>query len=635
MKKVLPVLVLMMISQMVYAIGDDSTYHRFDPNWTKYRTWNKPYLQTIDTSITLFQRYHPAMRDPYLRSTGNLGYPAYRLIPQLFEDIGLRIGITAYDVYNYKTENVKFYNTRKPYSELQYLMGSGNEQMFQGTHTQNISKNYNVGFAFRRIGSDGLYKNMRTDYVNLLVHQSYHSNNDRYYIDFCAFRNKNSVRLNGGLTISIDSLYSNPAFITKKVVPVRLDSAKYQYTENTIAIRQYVQLGKKYKEKVNDTLTKNVLAVTSRIHHRFSYSTFRYLFTDDQRDFSYYPNIFLNTSKTRDSIYYETLQNELRFELTETKKRLDSVTLYRPFSFSIYGKHRLYRFITRSFENVQNLNAGFELSRHLPNTFDRSFRGYMNRTVAYLSGEYSFVGYNKGEHQITAYAGNKLLGSYLYLMYHESRYMPSVIQQRYSGNHYQWDNTFSATTARRISLYYTMFKSKIRLRYFYMMINNPVYFDANARPAQLSGNINGSAFNMEVNLSLLKMHLDNYLTWQHYSVDILQYPKFFSVHSFYYANYLFKSALQLQVGLDVFNNGTFHPYAFNINTSQFYLQNNTTVTRYLWTDAFVNMKIRSVRITIKSDNVLQGLFKPGADLIPGWPLPDRTFKLMINWMFWN
>jgi hypothetical protein len=37
----------------------------------------------------------------------------------------------------------------------------------------------------------------------------------------------------------------------------------------------------------------------------------------------------------------------------------------------------------------------------------------------------------------------------------------------------------------------------------------------------------------------------------------------------------------------------------------------------------------------KVDNVLQDILGNGTDLIPQWPLPDRSLKLIVNWMFWN
>ncbi len=628
-------LLFTLTTSRLWAIGDDSTYHRFDPNWTKYRTWKEPYLRVIDTTLTLFQRYNPSMRDYYMRNTGNLGYPAYRLIPLMQNDLGLKTGIQAFDVFLYRADEVRFYNTRKPYTELQYLMGGGNEQWFNGSHTQNVSKNYNIGFAFNRIGSDGIYKNMRTDYINLLVHQNFRTNNDRYQIDFCAYQNKATINHNGGVNFNLDSVFTNPAFITKKVVPVKLDSARTTFIERNLSFKQQFNIGREYKEKVDDTTEVRKVAATFSILHRFDYNESNYLFTDDKRDFAYYPQVLKNSEKTRDSLFMTSISNELRLMLPDLKKHMDTAREYRKFDASLYVKHRLYRFRNDAFDDVQNLNVGIVWRKLMLNNTGSFIKTLWSNLFVNVNGEYSFLDYNKGEYKVEGGIGRRVWNNFLHLAYFESKMMPSVIQQRFSGNHFQWENDFGATTNRRAMISYSLFNGNISLRYTKGWLMNPVYFDANASPAQLNGTVSYYLTSLKINLRLFKVHLDNQIGWQSYSNSVFQYPRFLSAHSLYYANYLFKSALQLNVGFDIFNGGNFNPYNFNINTSQFIIQNQFAATHTIWTDAFVSVKIKAVRVLVKSDNVLQGVLNKGSYLIPGWPLPDRSFKLMVNWMFWN
>lgn len=618
------------------AIGDDSTYHRFDPNWTKFRSWNNPYEQTIDTSLTLFQRYHPAMRDYFMRNTGNLGYPAYRLIPLLYQAPGLRTGINAFDVYMYKADDVKFYNTRKPYTSLYYLMGSGNEQWFQGNHTQNIGKNYNVGFAFNRIGSDGTYANMRTDYYNILAHQSFKSNNQRYTIDFCAYRNKAVVQFNGGVSADIDSVYINPAYITKKVVPVNLDSATTQITERNLSIKQQIHLGPTYQEKVNDTLTKKQVDTKGVFIHRFDFNENVYRFTDDKTDFAYFPQVLNNTEKTRDSIAMQTISNELRFFLPEQYKlKRDSLPVSNQMSGAIYARHRLYRFAGDAFDNVQNLNIGaewFKFIQNKPGTFKQTL---WSNTGLFINAEYSLIDYNKGEYSYSGTITRRIFQNLLNITYYGNRLMPSVVEQRFRGNHFQWDNRYRAVTNSCFRISYTAFGDKLRVAHAQGILTNPVYFGQNALPVQLNGSVNYSLTSLKLLLKFSKLYFGNEIAGQYFSNEIMQYPRLFSAHSVYYANTVFKKSLQFQIGMDVFNNGNFNPYDFNVNTSQYFVQAQRTYGQYIWTDAFVNLKIRSVRVLFKVDNVLQGILGNGTDLIPQWPLPDRSLKLIVNWMFWN
>ncbi len=633
--RVLLLLSFLFASIKVFGIGDDSTYHHFDPNWTKYRTWSQADYRTIDTSIHLLQRYNPAMREYYMRSTGNLGYPAYRLIPYFFDDIGFKTGLNAFDIYMYKADDVKFFNTRKPYTELQYLMGSGNEQWFKGNHTQNIGKQYNFGFAFSRIGSDGIYQNMRTDYTNLLAHQSFQTRNERYEIDFCAYRNKVLIHFNGGVNYARDSVFNNPAFITKMVVPVKLDSALTSVINRNLSIQQYFNFGSLQTKKINDTLTIKKRITTSRVIHRVEFNENNYLFSDTRRDFAYYPHVFYNANNTHDSLFVTSLKNEIHYQLTEVKKQLDTAVLYRTYIADFFIKHSLYRFANNTINQVQNLNLGFEVKKQMLNVPGQFLKNIWNNSFAFLKGEYSFIDYNKGEYFITANIAHRLLGGILYLRYDDKRTMPTLMEQHYHGNHYEWQNDFNPSTFRRAGISFSVWNGQIVLYHSYVFIKNPIFFNTQALPSQVSGMIYSTQSSLKLNLSFSNFHLDNQFGWQRYSSALYQVPSFFSVHSVYYANHLFKSALLLEAGVDVFNNGNFTPYNFNINTSQYYAQSTIPYSKYLWADAFINMKIKSVRIIIKSDNVLQGLLSDGTYLIPGWPLPDRSIKLIINWMFWN
>ncbi|NJO25216.1 MAG: putative porin, partial [Bacteroidia bacterium] len=61
-----------------------------------------------------------------------------------------------------------FFNTTKPYTELNYTLGSRVEQMIEVMHTQNIRPQWNASMQYRLINSPGFFKNQKTNHNNYL-----------------------------------------------------------------------------------------------------------------------------------------------------------------------------------------------------------------------------------------------------------------------------------------------------------------------------------------------------------------------------------------------------------------------------------------------------------------------------------
>ena len=91
----------------------------------------------------------------YLGNTGTAARPI-QFTPRM--TAGWDQGMHAFDVYKFKLERVRFFSTTRPYSELNYLLGSRSEQQIEVLHTQNIRPNWNFLFQYRLINSPGFFK---------------------------------------------------------------------------------------------------------------------------------------------------------------------------------------------------------------------------------------------------------------------------------------------------------------------------------------------------------------------------------------------------------------------------------------------------------------------------------------------
>ncbi len=83
----------------------------------------------LDSSIGDFTRRFPIpATNIYL---GNLGTASKSLLFSPNFSAGFDPGFHAFDIYKWKLEKVRFFNTTRPYSELNYQLGSRVEQVIE------------------------------------------------------------------------------------------------------------------------------------------------------------------------------------------------------------------------------------------------------------------------------------------------------------------------------------------------------------------------------------------------------------------------------------------------------------------------------------------------------------------------
>jgi hypothetical protein len=131
-----------------------------------------------DTSIAEFTKRFPIPSTHiYLGNTGSatrsiLFAPAIRA--------GFDPGFHALDVYKWRLDKIRFYNTTRPYTELVYVLASRAEQMIEVFHTQNLKPYWNASFNYRLINAPGVFRNQTTNHNNYAFTSWAQSKNKRY-----------------------------------------------------------------------------------------------------------------------------------------------------------------------------------------------------------------------------------------------------------------------------------------------------------------------------------------------------------------------------------------------------------------------------------------------------------------------
>ena len=71
------------------------------------------------------------------------------------------------------------------------------------------------------------------------------------------------------------------------------------------------------------------------------------------------------------------------------------------------------------------------------------------------------------------------------------------------------------------------------------------------------------------------------------------------------------------------------------STQVFYIQDRVKTGQYLYTDFYINERIKPVQFFLKIENILQGLVGKNYSLVPGYYQPDRAFRFGLTWMFFD
>ena len=220
-----------------------------------YRFLDSVRNNTLDSSINDFDKYF-SVPSAY-QYLGNNGAAAYALIYAPNAKAGWDAGFHAFDVYRYTLEGTKFYKTTKPYSQLNYQLASGKEQMIRVLHTQNPRPNWNFGFDYRLISAPGFFVTQNTNHNNYRLFSAYQGKRKRYALQLSLVGNSIKNSENGGITA--DSLLYDVNKKKRFSIPVNLGGANlYEpnpfkssintgniYRDFTFFLRQSYDIGKK------------------------------------------------------------------------------------------------------------------------------------------------------------------------------------------------------------------------------------------------------------------------------------------------------------------------------------------------------------------------------------------------------
>lgn len=611
-------------------ILDDSTKLVYGPRTTTYITekdllYNAEKVYYPDTVLTHFHRFTEPERLRYqYQNLGNLGTalsPVYFESPEI---IGARTGFYVYDRWFNDPEDIKYFNTRSPYTKLTYFQGGNRRSLLDVTHSRNVNPQWNFGLDFRRLSAQKQIgpatapndrQSVSTAY-DIFTH--YKTKDGRYHVMGNISRVRHFVYESGGIELP-PPLPPGP----DGVVPPQREATEYIRYENsnvriTGATSEFFRINYHifHQFKINELAT---------VYHRFDRQRQENAFIHEPltTDLDYYHQILISEDSTADRFEQKFWQNELGLKGGAGK-----------LSYGLYLKRKTIDFMPRYLlpVEVKEDYAGFNLRLAADSTLQIA-----------AEGEYLWPDFYKVQASVRL---KWLEGSIK-----RQRYKPAFIQENYFGNHGEWHNDFIAPVSNELRASLTLPFDRLWLKTGFRasLIQNHIYFtadtlDGRTRPLNVRPEQAGASAQILSPFARVKWEIIPRFFWENEitlskvtgkSAHVFNVPEWLYNTSFYYEGEMFGGNLHGQLGVDAHMKAPYFANAYDPVTQQFLLQDDFLVPSYPIVDLFFGFRIARTRVFLRMSNLAQGLYERGYFITPYYSGTERTFDLGIDWLFFD
>ncbi len=619
--------------------NEDSITVRF-----RYLDSTRTYM--LDSSIADFARRFPIPATNIF--LGNNGSASRSILFSPNLQPGWDPGFHSFDVYKWTLDKARFFNTTRPYSELNYMLATRAEQVIELIHTQNIKPNFNFAFQYRLINAPGFFKNQKSNHNNYLFTSRFESVNKRYNAYLILLGNKLQSGENGG--IQQDSFLRDPNLKDRFNINTKLGGDSEfgtnffstdvgtgnRYSEFTVLLRQQYDFGKK-DSIVTDSTVVPLFYPRLRFEHTIQYSQRKYGFSDYAVDSAYYKD------------YYDTTLNASvdTFHLRDQWKEMIN-------DFSIYqfpdakNLHQFFK-VGAAIQNISLENA--KDNKKFFNVFGHA--EYRNRTRnqkwdMQANGKLYFTGLNAGDYQAHAslqrFVGKRM--GYAQIGFENVNRTPSFIFDPRShfyllktGNNFKKENT--------AHLFASLLQPALRLKLSgnYYLVTNYTYFINYYEPQQESTLFNMLQVALQKTVKIGKRwnwHTDVYFQKTIGSAKV-NVPLIFTRNRIGYEGNLGFKNLDIAFGAELRYHTPYKADGYSPILGQFFYQDSIQINNSMPDIAgYLHFRIKSFKLYLRAENLNTAEVNGGGFgftrnnfAAPGYPYPGLIIRLGVYWSFVN
>lgn len=582
---------------------------------------------SIDTTLTIQADYkhNPTGKDTFEYTPfSNMGQ-TYNSLAYDFRKATIepQMGGTANAFYYLKAKDIPYYYLPTPITQFAYKSAVEQGQLLHTLFSANITPQINLFIRYNAIRSLGSYQNILASIGNFVGGLSYTSKNKKYWLLTHYTSQDMEHQENGGLLIPSQFTSGDLEFTNRGLVDVVMtDASSIWEAKRYFLHHQY-----------NFLRNENAINAQILLKHQTEYETTYYNYKQGataQNNFlgeSYVP------TDISDNQHLKTWKNELGAEL---------VLPYLGKTY-IYGKSYFYNYFFKSvFTDVNGNRIPNKISDTdygLGVSWKKLYKGFSIEA----QGEQMFLGTLLGtdifgklsykfDEKNEISAGIKLRSS-----------MPNFNFLLYQSDYknYNWYKMPTFGRENNQTLYADVKTQWAEASVDISNINNYTFFETNsagqASPSQYSGNIQYLKLKLSKDIRFWKFGLDNTLMYQKViqGDNILNVPTFTTRNTLYFSSYLFKKAMYLQTGVTLKYFSSYYMNAYNPLLAEFNTQTSEKLGNFPIMDAFINAKVRTMRIFFKVEHFHSRYLKRNYYSAPNYPYGDYILRLGISWNFFS
>lgn len=671
-----------------FAFPDSLKYKRI-VTWTHERDFHDIVGlrdQSVDTSFNHNFYDYPFMKQD-LNATwlGVVGSPVqlYDYFKRQEEDNA--IFYTPYITYSYSPETLPQYNTKTPYTELDYYgtlfaNREKEESCVKVLSTQNITPKLNLMLEYHQFGGKGMLNNETTDNRTAVIASNY--TGEKYLMHAGFIYNRVRRAENGGIK---DLKWIRDTTVDAREIGVYLNSASNVLKKNTVFIDQSYRIPLSFMDKdvraynktrkrdefILDSLktTGDSAAVmqqeaemkrreeifrqgqdslktditTAFIGHSSEYTVMRKTYSDeistsdtDARAF-FNDAFYLNPTTSHDSLRVMRFENKVFIRLQPWKE--DGIV--SKLDVGLGDKLiNYYSFAPKDF--IEGRSNVLQNSMYIYAGAQGQYKKYFQWNA---KGKYNFLGHEindfdlEGNLSFSAYPFRRDRKSPLTLNVHfeTSLKEPDYYQQRLYTNHFKWENDFGKISTTKLEASLAIPRWEMDASFGYGLLNNNIYYDTKGIARQNGSPLSVISASIRKDFSIWKFRLENRALLQFSSDNQVMPLPLLSLNLRYYFQFdVVKNVMKMQIGANGLFTTKWNAPAYNPVLGVFHSQDTEKFGGCPYIDAFVNIQWKRVSLFVKFVNVNMGWPNKSIDYFTasGYIASQRAVKFGITWPFW-
>jgi len=588
--------------------GPNSTRYTYEENF-KY---NDIVFNSLDTLPENTHRFNDlAEYDFLIQNLGNLGTAIRNLVWDPDMNTGASAGYKSFDRFYTTPDQIKYFDTRSPYTSLSADFGSGGRARTNVLFSLNDSINFNFGFAYNNIRADkqlaylqrGDFQVKSTDWnmFGFLRPKKL----PQYLLLFNLTQFRHEIDEQGGIL--------DPAINPNDTTDI------WDYRDENVILDDATSLEKRgglhiYQQFELDSIFQ--------LYHAATYQ---------EQLVRYYDVYDLNDS---DSLLYtagisglanDTINERTTFRVVENEVGFKGRT--ERFSYTLNYKNRWLRNeIARTGEQineVENYVGGTLRQQITPKVFLRA------SAELGLQGNY-------------AVAGN-FTSAFFVAEYKRVSRLPSFFERRYVSQQQEWNNDFLNQTSDNFYGELRLKLGDVLLQPFtrFNVISNYIFLNEQKFAEQAGSEIvllnPGLNLRWQIGPRLTLKNSLYHTIVSGGSAEKYPAPAWMNTFQLAYRNSLFSGKMMIQAGIDVHYRSAYFAPAYNPVYQQYHLQNAEELDGFVHADLFFNFKVKNFRFFAKIAHINQGgpFGGDGYLITPLYPGMRRTFDMGVILQFFD